>query len=60
MIGLAEALGVLPLAKGVEKIEQIRFLAANRCRLAQGYFFSGPVEADIVTSFNEKRKTWEI
>ncbi|MBI3929241.1 MAG: EAL domain-containing protein [Armatimonadetes bacterium] len=60
VIGLAQALGVLPLAKGVERRAQARFLAQNRCRLAQGYYFSGPVEADLVTSFADMRKTWSL
>lgn len=44
IIQLAENLSMQVIAEGVETIEQIEFLKANRCFEAQGYFYSKPIE----------------
>lgn len=48
VIDLARALGITPLAEGVETAEQARFLLAQGCSLMQGYLFSKPVPADRI------------
>ena len=48
MIELGEKLGVLLVAEGVERTEQVTALKALDCRLAQGFFFAAPLEAGDV------------
>lgn len=45
IIFLARQLGFKVVAEGVETIEQLEFLKANHCDLAQGYYFSKPIPA---------------
>jgi EAL domain-containing protein (putative c-di-GMP-specific phosphodiesterase class I)/ActR/RegA family two-component response regulator len=42
-IELGHELGMQVLAEGVETADQLEFLRANGCDLAQGYYFSRPV-----------------
>lgn len=44
IIALAQDLRVPVVAEGVETYEQLLYLQAYRCRYAQGYYFSAPVE----------------
>ncbi len=48
MIQLAQGLNMMPLAEGVETMQEYEFLRANGCRLAQGFLFSRAVPADEV------------
>ncbi|MEP6758458.1 MAG: EAL domain-containing protein [Actinomycetota bacterium] len=48
MIQLAQGLNMIPLAEGVETVQEYEFLRANGCRLAQGFLFSRPVPAASV------------
>jgi diguanylate cyclase (GGDEF)-like protein/PAS domain S-box-containing protein len=50
-IGLAHNLGMRIVAEGVETEEQLEYLRARQCDLAQGYYFSRPVSADAVIEF---------
>jgi EAL domain-containing protein (putative c-di-GMP-specific phosphodiesterase class I) len=43
MIQLAQSLGMVPLAEGIETPGEYVFLRSNGCRLAQGFLFSRPV-----------------
>jgi EAL domain-containing protein (putative c-di-GMP-specific phosphodiesterase class I) len=45
MIQLAQSLGMIPLAEGIETYGEFEFLRANGCRLAQGFHFAYPVPA---------------
>jgi EAL domain-containing protein (putative c-di-GMP-specific phosphodiesterase class I) len=45
IIQLAHALGLEPLAEGVEAEDQRRFLVEHNCRYGQGFLFSRPVPA---------------
>ena len=45
MVQLAKNLGMIPLAEGIETAEELAFLRALACPLAQGYLFSRPVPA---------------
>ena len=48
MIQLAQSLGMLPLAEGVETPGEYVFLRSNGCRYAQGFLFSRPVSASEI------------
>ena len=43
IIEMGHELGMKVVGEGVENAEQLKFLRANRCDLAQGYFFSRPL-----------------
>lgn len=45
IIFLAKQLGFKVVAEGVETSEQLVFLKANQCDLAQGFYFSKPIPA---------------
>ena len=45
MLGIADSLGIVPLAEGVETADQLGLLKSLGCRLGQGYLFSPPVPA---------------
>ena len=46
IVQIAHALGLTPIAEGVEHAEEAEALAAFGCELAQGYHFARPVDAD--------------
>ena len=48
IVQLAHALGMTPLAEGIETEEDWLFLVERGCRLGQGYFFSRPVTAEDI------------
>jgi EAL domain-containing protein (putative c-di-GMP-specific phosphodiesterase class I) len=54
IISLAHSLGVAALAEGVTTREQARFLKAEGCDLAQGYFFSHPVGGEEIPALAAK------
>lgn len=47
-IALGRALGLALVAEGVEESAQTDFLIAHGCRLAQGYAFGAPMEAEAL------------
>jgi EAL domain-containing protein (putative c-di-GMP-specific phosphodiesterase class I) len=49
VIGLAQSLAMKPLAEGIEREDQLRYLVDHNCTLGQGYHFSPPVPADELT-----------
>ncbi len=48
MIDLAHALGLSATAEGVETVEQLRFLRALRCDVAQGFLVAQPLEPGVL------------
>jgi diguanylate cyclase (GGDEF)-like protein/PAS domain S-box-containing protein len=48
IIVMARNLRLKVIAEGVETAEQAAFLAENDCALAQGYYYSRPIEADAL------------
>ena len=55
VIGIARSLRLRVIAEGVETEEQATFLRRRRCDAAQGYHFSRPVAADVLTESMSER-----
>jgi diguanylate cyclase (GGDEF)-like protein/PAS domain S-box-containing protein len=51
IISLADSLGLLTIAEGVETDGQLAFLREQGCREVQGYYFSKPLEAGQFEAF---------
>jgi len=45
MVGLAQGLGLMSLAEGIETERQLDFLRSVGCPLGQGYLWSGALPA---------------
>jgi len=50
IVELANTLGLLTVAEGIETVQQSETVAALGCDIAQGYLFSRPIEADAVSA----------
>ncbi|MCY1456483.1 putative signaling protein [compost metagenome] len=48
IIAMAHGLKLKVVAEGVERLEQLEFLQAERCDEVQGYLISRPVEAQAL------------
>jgi len=48
IVALAHSQKMKVIVEGVERAEQLKQLQFARCDLAQGYFFSEPVEAEVI------------
>ncbi len=48
-IAMAHGLNLKVVAEGVETSEQLKYLQALDCDIAQGYYYSKPVSADEFT-----------
>jgi predicted signal transduction protein with EAL and GGDEF domain len=48
VLQIAGTLGLVPVAEGVERLDQADRLTALGCRHAQGYYFARPMDADAV------------
>jgi diguanylate cyclase (GGDEF)-like protein/PAS domain S-box-containing protein len=49
MVQLADSVGMVPLAEGIETEEQWHFLVEQGCTLGQGFYFGRPVAAEEIT-----------
>ncbi|MCA2375663.1 putative bifunctional diguanylate cyclase/phosphodiesterase [Agrobacterium sp. 22-211-1] len=58
MIQLAGSLDIDVIAEGVEAGEQAAFLRAAGCPYGQGYYFSRPVQADVIEDMLAKMTTF--
>jgi EAL domain-containing protein (putative c-di-GMP-specific phosphodiesterase class I) len=47
IVDLADTLGLLTVAEGVETQQQYEFVTALECDIAQGYLFARPVPGDV-------------
>jgi EAL domain-containing protein (putative c-di-GMP-specific phosphodiesterase class I) len=56
VIGMGRSLGHRVVAEGVETVEQLAFLQAQRCGEGQGYYFSRPLIAEQFVRLLETRQ----
>ena len=56
VVGMADALGMVTVAEGVERPEQLAWLRKLGCRLAQGYVLSRPLSADDLEALLRRRQ----
>ncbi|PHV12849.1 EAL domain-containing protein [Chitinimonas sp. BJB300] len=54
IISMAQSLGIVVIAEGVEKTEQLGFLLQAGCAQIQGYYYSPPLPAKSCTQLLEK------
>jgi diguanylate cyclase (GGDEF)-like protein/PAS domain S-box-containing protein len=59
IVQLAESLGMVSLAEGIETEEQWRFLLGEGCKLGQGFLFGRPVSAEEITALVSGRPAGE-
>jgi EAL domain-containing protein (putative c-di-GMP-specific phosphodiesterase class I) len=57
IILLAKSLNLNIVAEGVELLEQVEYLAIRGCHQIQGYYFSPPVRAEIITGMLSPSKS---
>jgi EAL domain-containing protein (putative c-di-GMP-specific phosphodiesterase class I) len=57
IVALGNGLGMDVVAEGVETAEQRDQLVSFGCRLAQGYFFSRPIDAERMTELLSRQAT---
>ena len=55
MIQVAQSLDLIPLAEGIETEGEYVFMRSNGCRLAQGFWFSHPVPAEMIPELARRR-----
>ena len=58
--GMALALGLMLVAEGVEKREQVASLQLLGCGFAQGYFFARPQPAERIDRLREGVERWRL
>lgn len=51
IVGMALALGITPVAEGVERLDQAELLVGLGCDLAQGYFYSRPLAPEAFAAY---------
>jgi diguanylate cyclase (GGDEF)-like protein/PAS domain S-box-containing protein len=54
IIAMAHSLNLEVIAEGIETEEQLGFLRENECDVFQGYYFSRPVSATVMTKLLEE------
>ena len=59
-VRLAQSLEIIPVAEGVETIQQARFLTKAGCKYMQGYYFERPVDASRITTMLEEKRSWKV
>ena len=55
-IDMAHGLGLKVIAEGVETLDHVKLLQYKNCDMAQGFFFSKPVSADIFETRLERQE----
>jgi len=56
---LANQLGLILIAEGVEKIDQVPFLQSIECDYVQGYYYAHPLNANEATKLLQEHCRWE-
>jgi len=51
IVGMAQALGLVVVAEGVERLDQQDHLRGLGCQLGQGFLWSQPLAAEVLTAF---------
>lgn len=54
LIALVHSLGLIVVAEGIEMLEQVDRLKRAHCDYIQGYYFSRPLEADLIPIIHNK------
>ena len=54
ILSMAQTLGMMTVAEGVEEQEQLDILRAHGCDLVQGYFYGRPMDAERFSRFLEE------
>ena len=49
IIAMSRTLNLHVIAEGVEKLEQLKFLQSQQCHEIQGYYFSRPAPAELIS-----------
>ncbi len=60
ILALARDLDIEAVAEGVETDEHMRFLAEERCPVAQGYFFSRPLPVEEFEALLESGRRFDV
>ena len=55
---LANHLGLVVIAEGVEEKQQISFLRSIHCEFVQGYFYGKPLDAQSAAHLLESKPQW--
>jgi EAL domain-containing protein (putative c-di-GMP-specific phosphodiesterase class I) len=55
IIAMAHSLHLNLIAEGVDRPEHVSFLTAHGCLAAQGFYYSQPVPADVMTQLLHQR-----
>ena len=53
-VRMAKQLGLVTIAEGIERAEQLEFLRIIGCDIVQGYYFSRPISIDDFEVFMEE------
>jgi diguanylate cyclase (GGDEF)-like protein len=57
IIGMGHKLGLTVIAEGIETEEQLKIITQMKCDMAQGYFFSKPINLEALNNYlSEKQK----
>jgi diguanylate cyclase (GGDEF)-like protein len=60
VVDMARALQLATVAEGIETIEQLRRIQELGCEYGQGYLFSRPVEASVITGLLVSNHTYPV
>jgi len=60
IVELANTLGLVTIAEGIETQQQSEHCSALGCDIAQGYLFSRPIDADAVNALMAERRWPEL
>lgn len=54
LISLVHSLGLSVVAEGIEQLDQVNRLRRSNCDYIQGFYFSRPLEADLIPTINNR------